>query len=451
MPDFVRRYCCHPRTATAVLTVNATDTTSPEKQNMTKTNKRRKNHEHQGSTGDDKRRKGNPDDHDRLEGNSSSAALEDDVVGMESGAGTAAIRSRGSRKSPATFNASSLFKRNCGSSNSSGQKFLQVHLQILQTLYRSDVRKESVDENTNRNSSEDDDDHNNDDDDGPVPSEQWKLIDDFSHIRDRLRSLSHQVERMGGIHQESEMFRQQIEKEHSVLAKARTNSVGGSHTLLDQDDFFLAANAERRHWRTDSIPNAPSSLLQASPRCYSSSPLKTPKNLKGATKTNTTASSINSNINQRATSTAKVDNDAYGCHANANQGMKMTMNSAGITSALLKRKHHVAYEHWKKQIEPFHDLSNQIMDRVQILREQHEKLSYNVIRQTVQQSSVDNSPMQQPQQRQHTRMNNDNEEARVRINTKIELWTILHKDLVDACRNDMAKWSQELTESQQWQ
>eukprot|EP00529_Nitzschia_sp_RCC80_P032235 CAMPEP_0113471532 /NCGR_PEP_ID=MMETSP0014_2-20120614/17024_1 /TAXON_ID=2857 /ORGANISM="Nitzschia sp." /LENGTH=225 /DNA_ID=CAMNT_0000364165 /DNA_START=39 /DNA_END=713 /DNA_ORIENTATION=+ /assembly_acc=CAM_ASM_000159 len=125
------------------------------------------------------------------------------------------------------------------------------------------------------------------------------------------------------------------------------------------------------------------------------------------------------------------------------------LNPAGIMSALLRRKHYIAYKHWKKQVEPFRDLSTKIMERIDALKDQRTKLSSDMIRQNLN-LQQEQEKQKQKQQQEKKKTNVENKEIRVRIDTKIDLWTILHGDLEAACRNDMAKWSQELTESQQW-
>ena len=334
---------------------------------------------------------------------SSTSSSKRKVVGEAAGGGGRGGAVVGMKFSSTSNNASAI-----GQSQQKGrprQEFLKTHLQILKTLYHTSSTKDH-----DKSQDVGGDDDNSNDEDGPVQHDEWKSIDDFLLVRDRLQTLSHQVERMGGIHQEAEKFQHTMDKK----------------IQKQQKQFAQQQFVQQQQQQQTAPTNIHASPLRKSPK-GNHHPF--PGSGSGSKKNRV-------NRDGHYHRSGGIPDNSYYTMTNNNS----SVNSAGIMSALLRRKHYIAYKHWKKQVEPFRDLSTKIMQRIDALNEQRTALSSDMIRQ--------NLNLQQGQQQQ--KKNVENKETQARIETKIDLWNILRGDLKAACRNDMAKWSQELTESQQW-
>ncbi|KAG7364509.1 hypothetical protein IV203_037711 [Nitzschia inconspicua] len=252
-------------------------------------------------------------------------------------------------------------------------KFTHVHLKLLKALYpQQDLEQ----------------------DDGSVKQEQWKHMERFLQNREEVKTMSAQVKVSEVIHDESMAFEELVENSPSIVTTG-TNFV-------------------------------PSPQPSAAARWSAQKMLPSLSNHSSASKYKRALSArFFSCADRYGSSSSSPGNIRYSARKqNQESPIDVDANPFGILSSFLKHKHQETCRRFHQFVSPIQELANDAERRVQSLTLQLKETAGKI-----KQAGM-NAFLLDPTESRHPSVDVATlEEERVRMETKLDLWTILWKDI----------------------
>lgn len=289
--------------------------------------------------------------------------------------------------------------RNNGDGNSAiavpTVKFTHVHLQLLKVLYAS---REGGDDR---------------DDDSCVKTEQWKQMQDFLQNRENVKTMAAKVKQSEAIQKGTSFFEELVEKSPSIMAIT---------------SFFPPVSMAAVTCPSKSRSSASSKMLLVSSRAN------------GTTTKHRGLSArrlFGHGAGVKFASSTSPGSGRYSARKQQQQQpiiIDVDANPIGILSTLLKHKHHVNSLNFQQTTSPLQSLANEAEERVTRLttklkniEAKKQQAGWDVFLDDLAAAVSDDATASSSEAETMA-------EEHVRIETKLELWTILWKDITSTMK-----------------